>query len=54
MADITMCLNHECPLRETCYRMKAHVNPYLQSMAHFYPDEDGSCDYYWPMEKNDG
>ena len=35
MADITMCVGTECPLRETCYRYTAKVNPYSQSFSDF-------------------
>jgi hypothetical protein len=46
MADITMCANKECPLRETCYRVQAPINEYRQSWSLYDPDENGVCDHY--------
>lgn len=31
MADITMCLQHECILKDLCYRYTAPKNDFLQS-----------------------
>ena len=55
MADITMCVGTECPLRETCYRYTAKVNPYRQSFADFTNKvtcKDGvyECEDYVPNE----
>lgn len=37
MADITMCVGADCPLRETCYRYTATPNEHRQSFADFTP-----------------
>lgn len=47
MADITMCLNKECPLRFNCYRFNARANEFRQSYADFKPDENGKCESFW-------
>jgi hypothetical protein len=47
MADITMCGNKDCTLKETCYRFTAIANPYRQSYAGYQQGEDGKCDDYW-------
>ena len=31
MADITMCIPHNCPVKDKCYRFTAPVNEYRQS-----------------------
>lgn len=46
--DITRCVNHECPLRESCKRWLD--NPPSDGTKYFYvskfePNEDGKCDY---------
>ena len=53
MADISMCDNKTCTLKETCYRFNAPVNKYRQSYADFKQDERGKCDYYWKIEKEE-
>jgi hypothetical protein len=53
MPDIAMCSNHECPLRENCYRHMAEPNKYGQSYTRFKPNEKGECDYYWPLRSFD-
>ena len=53
MADISMCTDKECTLKETCYRFKATPG-YWQSYADF-KQVNGKCDYYWQLkEKNNG
>ncbi len=57
MADITMCRDEECTLKETCYRFKAVVNEYRQSYfsepVKNEKDEDGNhtCNHYWEVDK---
>lgn len=41
-----MCMNKECPLRESCYRFKATPNKYRQSYA-IFKFEDNSCEHFW-------
>ena len=55
MADITMCNDYSCPLKENCYRYTAtaneHYQMYLTSSPWLYHDEDGQkvvkCKYFW-------
>ena len=51
MADISMCSNKECTLKETCYRQKAYKNKYLQAYGSFKQDDNGKCDYYWKINE---
>ncbi len=56
MADITMCLNTQCPIAGTCYRIQAPADRY-QSVMHFEYRVTRSgvkCDYYWPTEQSTG
>ena len=46
MADITLCTNTDCPLREGCYRFTAKPDPLWQSYARF--------DYSQRVVKHDG
>lgn len=61
--DITICMDKECPVRETCYRFKAKPSEY-QSYFSESPrlDEreseskgliEGSCSYYWKIIEKD-
>lgn len=61
MPDFSMCDNEDCPLSWNCWRFNAPPNGYrtpdgefvvVQAYAGFTPDEDGTCDYYWPQDKN--
>lgn len=50
MADITMCENHKCYVKEKCYRYQAIPSEY-QSYSYFdYDDSQGNC--FWEF-KND-
>jgi len=54
-ADISMCANQECKMREDCYRAKAKISEW-QSWAMFEPDSDTKCEHWikYPREvKND-
>lgn len=46
MADITMCLGTNCPLKEKCYRFTAKASEY-QSYFMKPPFKDGNCEMYW-------
>lgn len=50
MPDISMCANETCANKTKCYRHEAEPNPYRQSYAAFKPNEDGSCDNFWPIK----
>ena len=52
MADISMCKNHECKLKRTCYRYMAKPNAYRQAYIHPTP-VDGQCDFYWEYDKKE-
>lgn len=46
MADITMCINDECPMRDQCYRAQATPNEHRQSVAYFEPNAlTNRCDW---------
>lgn len=49
MADITMCDDNNCPLRESCYRFNAPVNEWRQSYFAESPNKnnDDKCPEYW-------
>ncbi len=48
MPDITLCMNQECPKKESCYRFMA-IPDVLQSYASFPGGED--CDHFMPIEE---
>lgn len=50
MADISMCDNNKCPLKETCYRFKAIPNPYWQAYANFEPGKNGKCNHHLSID----
>ena len=50
MADISMCTNHECSLKDTCYRYLAKPNKYWQSYIKAEP-VDNECEFYWKYNK---
>lgn len=50
MADITMCTNKKCTLKNTCYRFNAIPNINWQSYSLFH---ENNCEYYWPMNEKD-
>ena len=50
MADISMCENQTCPLKETCYRFNATPSSW-QSYGDFKPNKKGQCDNYWKRER---
>lgn len=51
MPDISMCRNHLCKLKSTCYRYTAIPNPYRQSYSDFEYERD-NC-YYTMREEID-
>lgn len=52
MPDISMCTNSACPLSKDCYRHMA-VPSFWQAYAGFAPGEDGSCDWFMPIESRE-
>jgi hypothetical protein len=52
MPDIAMCANTECPKRTTCYRHTAEPSE-RQAMVKFFPDPDGTCSAYIPVEESE-
>jgi hypothetical protein len=53
MPDITMCDNKECSLTDNCWRFNAPPDRLSQSYSQFIPDDNGDCDFYIPMDKDD-
>jgi hypothetical protein len=48
MADIKMCTNNNCTLKEECYRFTAPVNEYSQSYFITNPKQkNGVCEEFW-------
>ena len=49
MADITMCKNENCPVKDTCFRYLATPSQY---QAYYVFDENSNepCDSYWECE----
>ena len=48
MADISMCLDTECPSRVHCYRFRAIPNQYRQSyFVDTQREGKPKCDHYW-------
>lgn len=56
-ADITMCQNHDCPLKMQCYRYTAKPNQlwqsYFMNPEQLLKIEKGiaKCDYFWHSGK---
>lgn len=53
MPDISMCLNKECSLAENCWRFNAPPDRVAQSYQDFQQDDEGNCEHYLPMDKED-
>jgi hypothetical protein len=52
MADISMCIEKECKLKDDCYRFKAKPSEYGQSyfLATLKENKKG-CDMFWSINK---
>lgn len=48
MPDISMCLNHSCKKRKSCYRYLATPHPTYQAYSDFDYSKD-NC--YWPTKQ---
>ena len=57
MPDISMCRDHECPLKDSCYRFTAKPDPHWQSYFKGSPRGTAfgvdDCSHYWPKEPRD-
>ena len=56
MADITMCSNNSCKLKNDCYRSSCMPSGYYQSFSKFEPYQDENklrCDYQIKLIKKD-
>jgi len=53
MADIEMCQNKMCLSSQDCYRFNAKPDPIMQSHCAFAFNNDGSCAFYIPIDKDD-
>lgn len=51
MADITMCNNDNCTLKELCYRYTATPTEEWQAYAKFEQDESGMCEHFVKNEQ---
>jgi hypothetical protein len=51
MPDIAMCENKECPLCDNCWRFNAPPDRVAQEYKDFQPDDDGNCEHYLPMDR---
>jgi hypothetical protein len=48
MADITKCIDVDCPSKKTCYRYTAPESEHYQSYGKFNREEDeDNCSMYW-------
>lgn len=49
MPDITMCMGHDCPLRDKCYRFTAIESLFTQSYLSSppYDSKKENCEYFW-------
>lgn len=55
MADISMCLNLECPKHLFCARFRAVPNKHRwQTYGDFKPDAKGVCESEYPLKDYDG
>ena len=50
MPDITMCKDHYCKLKETCYRYIADPSYYQSYFVGSPKDKDGSCKHHWEVK----
>jgi hypothetical protein len=51
MADITMCLNRDCRLKNDCWRHAAPPSRW-QSYSKFEADSDeNKCTHFWPAKE---
>lgn len=51
MPDITLCRDHTCPQKESCYRFLAEPEKYWQSYFAESPRNGDECRYYWEVEE---
>ena len=49
MADSTMCMGRDCPLRDDCFRYRATPEPENQTYFMSPPFKDGACEMFWSM-----
>ena len=50
MADITMCDDKECKVKDKCYRYTAKACKYRQSYFIESPRNKGDCSHYWKVD----
>jgi hypothetical protein len=53
MSDYTLCLRHDCPSRDKCWRYAAQPNALGQSFfaPPYLPIVDGKCEQFIPKEE---
>lgn len=50
MADITICVNKECPVKDKCYRSIAPWTPLWQAVAKYEYDTEKGCEAFWEVK----
>ena len=50
MPDITMCKDHYCNLKESCYRYIAKPSYYQSYFMGSPKDKDESCKHHWEVK----
>ena len=52
MADITMCVDNDCKLKDKCYRYNAPASEFMQSyfMSSPYNKDKDNCAQFWNVE----
>jgi hypothetical protein len=57
MADISMCINEFCPIKNICYRYRAIADEFRQSYADFNyvitDKKEVKCDHYLDVKEYD-
>lgn len=47
MADISMCDDKDCPMKDKCYRYTAPENPFRQTYFWSSPRKGNTCEEFW-------
>ena len=55
MADISMCMGGDCPLKQRCYRFTAESDGSEQTYFVTVPWDPTAenCRFYWPLDPDD-
>jgi len=52
MIDITLCINKDCPKKESCLRWMIKTNSQWQSYATFNAPLEKGCDFYIKIKRS--